>query len=99
LVDAVAPQGRVIVNSGLMLERLANGTIPTGWHRVIAEPGFAGERYGVVQFRHRCPLTILAPVPSCCTEATPQQFHALSAADALDEVLYEINLVEEARRV
>jgi hypothetical protein len=29
----------------------------------------------------------------------PQRFAALSAADALDEVLYEINLVDGARRV
>ena len=98
-VDAVAPQGRVIINSGLMLERLTNGTIPTGWHRVVAERGFEGERYSVVQFCHPRPWTILAPVSSCCTVDTPQRFHALSAADALDEVLYEINLVEEARRV
>ena len=29
----------------------------------------------------------------------PQRFAAITAADALDEVLYEINLVEDARRV
>jgi hypothetical protein len=38
-------------------------------------------------------------VPSCCTPDLPQRFSAMTAADALDEVLYEINLVEEARRV
>ena len=42
---------------------------------------------------------MLAPVPSCCTPDNPQRFSAMSAADALDEVLYEINLVEDARRV
>ena len=45
------------------------------------------------------PWTILSPVPSCCTPEQPQRFGAISAADALDEVLYEINLVEDARRV
>ena len=98
-VDAVAPQGQVIINTGIMLERLTNGQIPIGWHRVVAAPGYEGERHSVVQFCHPRPWTILSPVPSCCTPEQPQRFHAMSAADALDEVLYEINLVEDARRL
>jgi len=98
-VDAVPPDGQVIINTGIMLERLTNGVIPIGWHRVVAAPGYEGERYSVVQFCHPRPWTILSPVPSCCTPEHPQRFSAISAADALDEVLYEINLVEEARRV
>jgi isopenicillin N synthase-like dioxygenase len=98
-VDAVPPKGQVIINTGIMLERLTNGVIPVGWHRVVAAPGYEGERYSVVQFCHPRPWTILSPVPSCCTPETPQRFSAISAADALDAVLYEINLVEEARRV
>lgn len=98
-VDAVPPDGRVIVNTGIMLERLTNGVIPIGWHRVVAAPGFEGERYSVVQFCHPRPWTVLHPVPSCVTADHPQRFSAITAADALDEVLYEINLVEDARRV
>jgi isopenicillin N synthase-like dioxygenase len=98
-VDAVPPDDGVIVNTGIMLERLTNGRIPIGWHRVVAAPGFDGERYSVVQFCHPRPWTVLSPVPSCCTPETPQRFSAISAADALDEVLYEINLVEGARRL
>jgi isopenicillin N synthase-like dioxygenase len=98
-VDAVAPDGQVIINTGIMLERLTNGRIPIGWHRVVAAPGHEGERYSVVQFCHPRPWTVLQPVPSCCTPAHPQRFSAITAADALDEVLYEINLVEDARRV
>jgi isopenicillin N synthase-like dioxygenase len=98
-VDAVAPQGQVIINTGIMLERLTNGRIPIGWHRVVAAPGFEGERHSVVQFCHPRPWTVLSPVPSCCTPEHPQRFAAISAADALDEVLYEINLVEDARRL
>jgi isopenicillin N synthase-like dioxygenase len=98
-VDAVAPDGQVIINTGIMLERLTNGQIPVGWHRVVAAPGYEGERYSVVQFCHPRPWTILSPVPSCCTPQRPQRFAAISAADALDEVLYQINLVEDARRV
>ncbi|MDJ0770389.1 MAG: 2-oxoglutarate and iron-dependent oxygenase domain-containing protein, partial [Ilumatobacter sp.] len=98
-VDAVAPEGQVIVNTGIMLERITNGTIPMGWHRVVAAPGYEGERYSVVQFCHPRPWTVLNPVPCCCTPEHPQRYSAITAADALDEVLYEINLVEEARRV
>jgi isopenicillin N synthase-like dioxygenase len=98
-VDAVAPEGQVIINTGIMLERLTNGLIPIGWHRVVAAPGYEGERYSVVQFCHPRPWTVLAPVPSCCTPEHPQRFSAITAADALDEVLYQINLVETARRV
>ena len=98
-VDAVAPEGRAIINTGIMLERLTNGQIPIGWHRVVADPDSSGERYSVVQFCHPRPWTILSPVPSCVTPEQPQRFAAISAADALDEVLYEINLVEGARRI
>ncbi len=98
-VDAIPPDNAVIINTGIMLERLTNGVIPIGWHRVVAAPGYEGERYSVVQFCHPRPWTILSPVPSCCTAENPQRFAAISAEDALDEVLYEINLVETARRV
>ena len=98
-IDAIPPGDKVIINTGIMLERLTNGAIPIGWHRVIAAPGFEGERYSVVQFCHPRPWTVLAPVPSCCTADNPQRYSAISAADALDEVLYQINLIEDARRV
>jgi isopenicillin N synthase-like dioxygenase len=97
-VDATPPDDAVIINTGIMLERLTNGVIPIGWHRVVAAPGYEGERYSVVQFCHPRPWTILSPVPSCCTADNPQRFSAISAEDALDEVLYEINLVERADR-
>jgi isopenicillin N synthase-like dioxygenase len=98
-VDALPPDDSLIINTGIMLERLTNGVIPIGWHRVVAAPDYEGERYSVVQFCHPRPWTVLAPVPSCCTPDNPQRFAAISAEDALDEVLYEINLVETARRV
>lgn len=98
-VDAVAPEGQVIINTGMMLERLTNGIIPTGLHRVVASPGYTGERHSVVQFCHPTPWTLLTPVASCCTPQNPQRHSAMVSADALDMVLYEINLVENARRV
>jgi isopenicillin N synthase-like dioxygenase len=98
-VDAVAPANGVIINTGMMLERLTNGAIPTGIHRVVAAPGYAGERYSVVQFCHPTPWTLLDPLPSCIDDEHPQRFSGMVAADALDLVLYEINLVESSRRV
>lgn len=98
-VDAVPPDDHVIINTGIMLERLTNGVIPIGVHRVVAEPGQTGERYSVVQFCHPRPWTVLSPVPSCCTPETPQRFSAITADHALTEVVYQINLVEDARRV
>jgi isopenicillin N synthase-like dioxygenase len=98
-VDAVAPDGQVIVNTGMMLERLTNGVIRTGVHRVVADPAFPGERYSVVQFCHPTPWTLLNPLACCITPDNPQRYSGMVSADALDLVLYEINLVEAARRV
>ena len=98
-VDATAPDGQVIINTGMMLERLTNGVIPTGVHRVVAAPGYTGERYSVVQFAHPTPWTLLNPLSSCITPEHPQRWSGMVSADALDLVLYEINLVETARRV
>lgn len=98
-IDAVAPDGQVIINTGLMLERLTNGVIPTGIHRVVAAQGFDGERFSVVQFSHPTPWTLLQPLASCITPENPQRYSGMVSADALDLVLYEINLVESARRV
>ena len=98
-VDALPPDGKMIINTGIMLERLTNGVLPIGWHRVIASPGFDAERYSVVQFCHPRPWTILAPVVTCCTPENPQKYSTITAADALDEVLYQINLIEDARRI
>ncbi len=93
-IDAVPPAGRVVVNSGMMLEQLTNGVIPTGMHRVVADPGQSGERYSVVQFCHPTPWTVLAPLACCVSPGRPQRYGAISAGDRLDEVLWEINLLE-----
>jgi hypothetical protein len=66
---------------------------------VVSAPGQQGDRYSVVQFCHPTPWTLLAPLASCCTPETPQRFSAMVSADALDLVLYQINLKEDARRV
>ena len=98
-VDAAPPDGHVILNTGIMLERFSNGKIPSGWHRVVADPDQPGERYSVVQFCHPTPWTILSPLPTCVDAEHPVKYPGIPAADLLDLVLYEINLVEDGRRV
>ena len=98
-VDAVPPEGHVIINTGLMLERITNGRIPPGMHRVVADPDQPGQRLSVVQFCHPAPWTMLTPLASCVTPERPQKFLPIRASDALDEVLWQINLVEDGRRV
>ena len=96
-IDATAPDDGAIINTGLMLEIITNGTISPGIHRVVADPEQPGDRYSVVQFCHPTPWTILSPVATCVTPEHPQRFAPIAAADALDLVLYEINLIEGAR--
>ncbi len=95
-IEAKPPPGHAILNTGMMLEHLSNGVLPTGIHRVLAPPGEAAARLSVVQFCHPTPSTILAPMASCITPRNPQRFSAISAADRLDEVLWQINLSAEA---
>ena len=90
------PAGHVILNTGLMLERLSNGLMPAGWHRVVAPEGSCQARLSVVQFCHPRPWTELAPVAACISAAHPQRYAGLRAADALEEVLYRIKLLEPA---
>ncbi|MFN9621485.1 MAG: isopenicillin N synthase family dioxygenase [Cyanobacteriota bacterium] len=91
--SVVPTEDRLIINTGLMLERLSNGRLPSGWHRVMAPAGRQEERISVVQFCHPRPSTILSPLACCCQEPTPQRFAAISAADALEDVLYRIQLL------
>lgn len=98
-VDAAPPENAAIINTGLMLEQLTNGLIPPGIHQVVSGEGQQGDRYSVVQFAHPTPWTILSPVPTTVTDDNPLRFPTISAADSLDKVLWEINLVEDGRRV
>ena len=98
-VDAIPPTGQAIINTGIMLEHLTNGRISQGIHKVVADPDNPGERYSVVQFCHPTPWTMLTPVVSCVNQGMPQRFAGVSAGDRLDQVIYEINLVEDARRL
>jgi isopenicillin N synthase-like dioxygenase len=93
-IDARPPEGHAILNTGMMLEHISNGLLPTGIHRVVAEPSQRGDRIAVVQFCHPTPSTILTPLACCIGRDNPQRFSAISAADRLDEVLWQINLAD-----
>jgi isopenicillin N synthase-like dioxygenase len=92
-VDVVPPEGHVVVNSGIMLERLTNGRIPAGRHRVIAGDNPDCDRYSVVQFCHPAPWFVLSPLPSCVDDAHPLRYGTIEAGALLDRVLYEIGLI------
>ncbi len=92
-VDAVPPDGHMVINTGLMLERITNGVIMPGRHRVVGDPDSPGERLSVVQFCHPTPWTMLSPVPSCVTADNPLAYSTVSADSALQKVLFEINLL------
>ena len=92
-VDAVAPENGVILNTGIMLERLSNGLIPTGTHRVVAASESTAARYSVVQFCHPAPWMVLSPIGSCVSETRPLRYGAIEAGDLLDRVLWDINLL------
>lgn len=54
-IDAVAPGDCAILTAGLMIEGLTIGSLPTGWHRVVAESEQSGARLSVVPFGHPTP--------------------------------------------
>ena len=98
-MDVVPPEGSAVINTGMMLEHLTNGLIPTGIHRVIASEGQVGGRHSIVQFAHPTPWVILSPLPTCVTDDNPLRYPSVAASDALAKVVWEINLVEDGRRV
>ncbi len=92
--DVVPPDGHVVMNSGMMLERLSNGRIPAGVHRVVAgDDRHAAARFSVVQFCHPAPWFSLAPLPTCVDDAHPLRYGTIEAGALLDRVLYDIGLI------
>ena len=98
-VDAFPPADHLVLNTGLMLERITNGRLAAGWHRVVADPTHVGDRLSVVQFLHPTPWTVLAPISTCVDSDRPQRWAPIEAGAMLDQVLYDINLIDDSRRV
>ncbi len=91
-IDAAPPAEGAIVNTGMMLERISNGTLPAAIHRVVSDG--VSDRYSVVQFAHPRPWTILAPMQPTVTASNPLRYSAVSAEHALEQVLWDINLAQ-----
>jgi isopenicillin N synthase-like dioxygenase len=92
-LEVLPPAGHVVINAGIMLDRLTNGRIPARVHRVVAPAGSPGDRYSVVQFCHPAPWFQLAPLATCVDDDHPLRYGTIEAGDLLDRVLYEINLL------
>ncbi len=92
-VDAIPPDGQMVINTGMMLERITNGVLAPGTHRVVGDPAEPGERLSVVQFCHPTPWTILSPIPTCVTADHPLAYSSITASSALEKVLWDINLL------
>jgi isopenicillin N synthase-like dioxygenase len=86
------PDGRVVLNSGLMLERLTNGAILAHRHRVVT-PESGSERLSIVQFCHPAPWMLLNPLPTCVTADRPLRYGAIQAGDIHQRVLWASRLM------
>jgi isopenicillin N synthase-like dioxygenase len=91
-IDARPPARGVILNTGLMLERLSNGIIPSGWHRVVADPDQRAGRLSVVQFCHPAGWTVLNPIAASVDERHPQRYAGIRAGDLLARVVWDLGL-------
>ena len=89
--DIVTTDDRAVINTGMMLETLTNGLIPSGIHRVVAD-NTGNDRYSIVQFCHPRRETILAPLHTCITPDRPLAYPPQTSADALEQVLHTIGL-------
>ena len=88
--DVTPPAGHAVVNTGMMLDRVTNGTLGrNGYHRVIADPDNNVDRLSIVQFCHPAPHIMLEPA---FDNGEPRRYPTISAGDALDEVLEAIGL-------
>ena len=85
-----ADPGDLIVDSGDMLARLTNGTIPATTHRVVNPEGPNVSRYSMPFFLHPTLETSLAVLPSCLGDGA--RFPDVTAGAYLDERLREIGL-------
>jgi isopenicillin N synthase-like dioxygenase len=89
-VAADPPDGHLVLNTGIMLDRLSNGVIPAGLHRV-RPPGDGLERLAIAQFCHPSPWTVLSPLQVTVTPDRPQRYGAIRACDLLARTIWEIS--------
>jgi isopenicillin N synthase-like dioxygenase len=88
-VAADPPEGHLVLNTGIMLDRITNGLVPAGLHRVLPPSGGA-ERFSIAQFCHPAPWTVLSPIASTVTPGRPQRYSGISAGDLLARTIWQI---------
>jgi isopenicillin N synthase-like dioxygenase len=84
-----APDDHVVVNVGMVLDRLTNGLARAAVHRVVATAGQTGGRLSIVQFCHPAPWTVLTPLA-----ASSPRYPTLTADDLFQRTMYRINRLE-----
>jgi isopenicillin N synthase-like dioxygenase len=88
-VAADPPDGHLVLNTGIMLDRLSNGVIPAGLHRV-QPPADGRARYSVAQFCHPSPWTVLSPMIATVGPDNPQRYAGVQASDLLERTIWQI---------
>ena len=87
-----AIEGQMIVDTGDMMRRLTNATIPATTHRVVNPEGSPTPRYSMPFFVHPHPDAMLSVLESCVPEGEEPKFDPITSEEFLMERLKEIGL-------
>lgn len=89
--------GQLVVDSGDMLSRISNETIPATTHRVVNPLNAQNSsRYSMPFFVHPNPDTMLECIPSCRGEGA--KFPPINAHEFLLQRLKEIGLIKDSKK-
>ncbi|KAK9789915.1 hypothetical protein WJX73_001755 [Symbiochloris irregularis] len=80
-VDIPPKEGHLIINLGDMLHRWSNGRFHSGMHRVVIHKG--QERYSTAFFAEPNFKTVIAPLPTCVSEANPAKWPPTTSGEYL----------------
>lgn len=80
--------GQIVVDTGDMMKRITNDTIPATRHRVVNPSGVPTDRYSMPFFVHPHPDTVLEVFESCLDDEEPR-YEPITADEYLRERLRE----------
>ncbi|MEO1272173.1 MAG: 2-oxoglutarate and iron-dependent oxygenase domain-containing protein, partial [Myxococcota bacterium] len=84
--------GQLVVDSGDMLKRLTNDTIPATTHRVVNPADQTTSRYSMPFFVHPHPDAMLKVLDSCLEEGAEPRYAPITADDYLKQRLKAIGV-------
>lgn len=84
--------GEIVADSGDMIQRITNRTLPATTHRVVNPTGSADERMSMPFFVHPRPDSVLSVLPSCRGPGFPEPEPDITGADFLAERIRELGL-------